>query len=48
MTWIWHKYYKEKVIYEEISSVPIIQIAYKSYRVSFFGGGSRNAVSCEG
>ncbi len=27
------------MIYEEIFSVPIIQSAYKSYRVSFFGGG---------
>ncbi len=31
------RYYKEKVIYEDIFSVPIIQNAYKSYRVSFFG-----------
>jgi len=45
-----HRYYKEKVIYEDIFSVPIIQNAYKSYRVSFFwGGGIRNLeVSCEG
>ncbi len=38
MTWVWHRYYKEKVIYEDIFSVPIIQNAYKSYRVSFFEG----------
>ncbi len=38
MTWVWHRYYKEKVIYEDIFSVPIILNAYKSYRVSFFGG----------
>ncbi len=38
MTWVWHRYYKEKVIYEDIFSVPIIQNAYKSYRVSFFWG----------
>ncbi len=31
-------YYKEKVIYEDIFSVPIIQNAYKSCRVSFLGG----------
>ncbi len=24
MTWVWHGYYKEKVIYEDIFSVPII------------------------
>ncbi len=24
MTWVWHSYYKEKVIYEDIFSVPII------------------------
>ncbi len=30
-------HYKEKVTYEEIFSVRIIQKAYKSYRVSFFG-----------
>ncbi len=27
------------MIYEDIFSVPIIQNAYKSYRVSFFEGG---------
>ncbi len=27
------RYYKEKVIYEDIFSVPIIQNTYKSYRV---------------
>ncbi len=36
MTWVWHRYYKEKVIYEDIFSVPIIQKAYKSYRISIF------------
>jgi len=34
------RYYEEKVIYEDIVSVPIIQNTYKSYRVSF--------LSCEG
>ncbi len=24
MAWVWHRYYKEKVIYEDIFSVPII------------------------
>ncbi len=24
ITWVWHRYYKEKVIYEDIFSVPII------------------------
>ncbi len=24
MTWVWHRYYKEKVIYEDIFSVPVI------------------------
>ncbi len=38
MIWVWHRYYKEKVIYEDIFSVPIILNAYKSYRVSFFEG----------
>ncbi len=38
MTWVWHRYYKEKVIYEDIFSVPIIQNAYKSYSVRFLGG----------
>ncbi len=32
------RYYKQKVIYENIFSVPIIQNSYKSYRVSFLGG----------
>ncbi len=35
MTWVW-RYYLEKVIYEDILSVPIIQKAYKSYIISFF------------
>ncbi len=38
-------FYLYKVIYEGIFSAPIIQNAYKSYRVSFGGGGSRNAQS---
>ncbi len=38
MTSVWHRYYKEKVIYEDSFSVPIIQNAYKSYRVRFFWG----------
>ncbi len=42
-TQICNKYYKEKVVYEDIFSVPIIQNAYKSHRVSFLGGGSINA-----
>ncbi len=29
-------YYKEKVIYGDIFSVPIIKKAYKSNRISFF------------
>ncbi len=35
------RYYKEKVIYEDIFSVPIIQNTYKSYRVKKknWGGG---------
>ncbi len=33
-----NRYYKEKVIYKDIFSVPIIKNAYKSYRVSFLGG----------
>ncbi len=32
-------------MYEDIFSVSIIQNAYKSYRVSFFGEESRNAQS---
>ncbi len=36
ITWVWHRYYKEKVIYEDIFSFLIIQKAYKSYRISFF------------
>ncbi len=38
---LWHRYdryYKEKVIFEDIFSVPIIQNAYKSYSVRFLGG----------
>ncbi len=37
--WKYFEYYKEKVINEDIFSVPIIQNAYKSYRDSFLGGG---------
>ncbi len=50
MTQICNRYYKEKVIYKDIFSVPIIQNAYKSHRVSFFGGGGKYkcTVSCEG
>ncbi len=33
------RYYKEKVIYEDIFSVPIIQNTYKSYRVKKQMGG---------
>ncbi len=32
------------MVYEDIFSVPIVQNAYKSYRVSFWGG-SRNVQS---
>ncbi len=38
------RYYKEKVIYEDIFSVPIIQKAYESYRIFFFWE-SKNAQS---
>ncbi len=31
-----YRYYKEKVIYGDIFSVPIVQNMYKSYRMSFF------------
>ncbi len=34
---VWHRYYKEKVIYEDIFSVLIIQNAY--FEWVFFGGG---------
>ncbi len=44
----WHWYYKEKVIYEVIFSVPIIQKAYKSYRMSFFKKVQIHKVSCKG
>ncbi len=56
MTW-YDRYYKEKVIYEDIFSVPIIQNAYKSYSVSlvfFWGGGvgggwiEMHSFQCEG
>ncbi len=45
MTWVWRGYHKEKVIYEDIFSVPIIQNAYKSYRESFFGGGGGGSIN---
>ncbi len=35
ITWVWHRYNKEKVLFEDNFSVPIIQKAYKSYRISF-------------
>ncbi len=39
----------DKVIYEDIFSVPIItQNAYKSYRMSFFEKVKMQKVSCEG
>ncbi len=31
-----YRYYKEKVIYGDIFSVPIVQNMYKSYRMSLF------------
>ncbi len=48
MEWVWHMYYKENVIYEDISSVPIIQKAYKSYRIRFFFKVQMHKVSCKG
>ncbi len=48
MTWVWHRYYKEYVIYEDNFSVPIIENAYKSYRISFFENVKMHKVSCEG
>ncbi len=47
MTCVWQGF-KEKVIYEDIFSVPIIQKAYKSYRVSFFEKVKMHKVSCKG
>ncbi len=49
MTW-YDRFYNEKVIYEDIFSVPIIQNTYKSYRVRFFffGGGGMHSFQCEG
>ncbi len=41
-------YYKDKVIYEDIFSVPIIQNAYKSYRIFFFEKVKMHKVSCKG
>ncbi len=48
MTWVWHRYYKENVIYEDNFSVPIIQVAYKLYRMSFFEKVKLHKVSCKG
>ncbi len=50
MTWVWHRYYKEKVIYEDISPCPIFQKAYKSYRMIFifFEKVKLLKVSCKG
>jgi len=48
MTQVQHRYYKEKVIYEDIFSVPVIQKAYKSYRMSFFEKVKMHKVSCKG
>ncbi len=48
ITWVWHRYYKEKVIYEDNFSVPIIQKAYKSYRIRFFEKVKVHKVSCKG
>ncbi len=45
---LWHGYYKKNVIYENIFSVPIIQKAYKSYRMSFFAQVKMHKVSCKG
>ncbi len=42
MSWVYHRYYKEKVIYEDIFSVPII---HKSYRICFL---FFEKVSCKG
>ncbi len=39
-------YYKEKVIYGDIFSVPIIKKAYKSNRISFFEKVKMHKVSC--
>ncbi len=43
-----YRNYKEKVIYEDKFSVPIIQKAYKSYRISFFEKVKMHKVSCKG
>ncbi len=48
MTWVWHRYYKEKVIYEDIFSVPIIQKAYKSYIIFIFLESKMKKASCKG
>ncbi len=45
---VWNRNYKEKVIYEDIFSVPIIQKAYKWYRISFFEKVKMLKVSCKG
>ncbi len=33
MTMVWHRYYKEKVTFENIAHVPTFQNAYKAYKV---------------
>ncbi len=44
-----NRYYKEKVISEDISSfLSIFQKAYKSYRMSFFEKVKMHKVSCKG
>ncbi len=42
------RYYNEKVIYEDIFTVPIIQKAYKSYRIKIFEKVKMQKVSCKG
>ncbi len=36
ITWVWQRCYNLKVLYENTFVVPVIQKAYKSYRMSFF------------
>ncbi len=44
-----NRYYKEKVISEDISSfLSIFQKAYKSYRMSFFEKVKMHKISCKG
>ncbi len=42
-----YRYYKEKVIYEDITPCPHISKAYKSYRMSFFEKVNMQKVSCK-